>query len=316
MQLRSPLRETIPSPNRSAIVLREFHLPAFRFPWHLHAEMELTWILAGSGLRYVGGSIEAFHVGDFCLLGGNLPHAWLSPAGERGPVRSLVVQFDPGRWGKELAILPEFAPLFVLFERAQRGLAFDAGLGERLRKRLRPTASPLPRFTALVDILGELTDASARPIAPQPWGGTPRRGADPRIQRILTFLSQNSSGPIPQAQAAAVVRLSPAAFSRFFRRAFGKTFQTYLADLRLGDACRRLIETDHEISRIAFDSGFENLSTFNRTFRLRHGCSPRSFRHQPLAPARRPPENPANSSEKKTNRSVFLSPKSARQPEN
>ncbi len=285
MQIRPPLREKMPTPNRDAILVREFHLPNFQFPWHLHAETELTWILKGSGLRYVGGSIEPFHAGDFCLLGGNLPHAWLSPPGERGPVRSLVVQFDPQRWGKDLVALPEFAPLLALFGRAQHGLAFDAPLGDRLRKILRRTESPLKRFAATLEILGELAaDASARPLTLLPWGGTARRGADPRVQRTLTFLSQNSSGPISQAQAAAQARLSPAAFSRFFRRAFGRTFQTYLADLRLSDACRRLIETDHEISRIAFDAGFENLSTFNRTFRHRHGLSPRDFRRNALIP--------------------------------
>jgi len=51
------------------------------------------------------------------------------------------------------------------------------------------------------------------------------------------------------------------------------------ADYR--DACR-LLETDHSISRIAFDAGFDNLSTFNRSFRLTRGMSPRAFRRQAL----------------------------------
>jgi AraC-like DNA-binding protein len=45
----------------------------------------------------------------------------------------------------------------------------------------------------------------------------------------------------------------------------------YLNELRTGLACRELIETDRSMSDIAFDSGFNNLSNFNRRFRTLKG---------------------------------------------
>jgi len=278
-----PLLERVPLSGAASVAVREFRPSAFRHALHQHPEIELTWILRGSGLRYVGDSVEPFQAGDFCLLGRNLPHAWLSPAGETGPVRSLVVQFDTDRWGSSLRDLPEFSKIAALFTQASRGLSFGPALARRLHARMILPTTALTQFTTLLEILEELADCGeARPLAFGPWTGSRQKNADPRVRAILAFLSQNASGSISQREAARQVRLSPAAFSRFFRRAVGKTFRTYLADLRLSEACRQLLESDHPISRIAFDTGFGNLSTFNRAFRLARGVSPREFRHEAL----------------------------------
>ena len=144
--------------------------------------------------------------------------------------------------------------------------------------------SPLRQFTALLEILEELAShPGARPLALAPWAHGRRLAPDPRLRTVLAFLSENSGGPVSQADAARLVRLSPAAFSRFFRRSVGKTFQAYLTDLRLSEACRQLLESDRTISEIAFDAGFGNLSNFNRSFRIARGMPPGKFRNQALA---------------------------------
>ena len=284
MQLRPPpLLENIPLPGPASVTVREFRQSAFRRPWHQHPEVELTWILKGSGLRYVGDSVEPFRAGDFCLLGSNLPHTWLSPEGETKAVHSLVVQFDPVRWGATLTELPEFTKIADLFERAGRGLCFNTTVANRARNLLFRRNTPLGHFTALLDILEELAEQPARELSFAPQASSRRMNADPRIRVVLAFLSKNASSSIRQKDVAKLVRLSPAAFSRFFRRGVGKTFGAYLADLRLSEACRRLLDTNDSISRIAYDAGFQNLSNFNRCFRKARGMSPKAFRRQALS---------------------------------
>lgn len=276
-----PLLERIPLSGPASLAVREFKVPAFRYPWHQHPEIELTWILKGSGLRYVGDSVEPFHVGDFCLLGSNLPHTWLTSEPEPGTmVRSLVVQFDPERWGKEFLRLPEFAGIAGLLHRASYGLSFEASVAARIRRKIFRQAPSLRRFTALLEILDELGQSNARPLSLAPWVRRSRRPADSRLDAVLAYLSENAGGLVSQADAARLVRLSPAAFSRFFRRMVGKTFQSYLTDLRLSEACRQLVESNRTISEIAFDVGFGNLSNFNRAFRLARGMAPGEFRRQ------------------------------------
>jgi AraC-like DNA-binding protein len=279
---RQPLLERIPLSGPASLAVREFHARAFKYPWHQHPEIELTWILKGSGLRYVGDSVEPFHAGDFCLLGPNLPHAWISSDGPAGTkVRSLFVQFDPACWGEKIFQLPEFARISDLFERSARGLWFDGTVAARLRKKMFRQPSPLRQFTSLLEILEELSShPGARPLALAPWAQGRRSPPDPRLRTVLDHLFKNSGDPVSQAEAARLVRLSPAAFSRFFRRSVGKTFQAYLTDLRLSEACRQLLESDRTISEIAFAAGFGNLSNFNRSFRIARGMPPGRFREQ------------------------------------
>lgn len=282
-----PLLEHIPLSGPASLTVREFKEPAFKYPLHQHPEIELTWILKGSGLRYVGDSVEPFHAGDFCLLGPNLPHTWLTSESSPGTkVRSLVVQFDPDRWGKEILQMPEFARIAGLFDRAARGLWFDGAVALRMRRKMLRPVSPLQQFTALLEILEEIAaHPGVRPLALAPRSRSRRTAQDSKLHAVLAYLSENAGGPVSQADAARLVRLSPAAFSRFFRRAVGKTFQAYVTDLRLSEACRQLLESKRTISEIAFDAGFGNLSNFNRSFRIARGMPPGEFRRQVLPAA-------------------------------
>src|SRR4029453_16324869 len=101
-----------------------------------------------------------------------------------------------------------------------------------------------------------------------------------RLDRVWRFLNERCRGRISLAEAAAAAHLSIPAFSRFFRRKTGRTLVAYLNELRTGLACRELIESERSISDIAFDSGFNNLSNFNRRFRELKNMSPRAFRRQ------------------------------------
>lgn len=62
----------------------------------------------------------------------------------------------------------------------------------------------------------------------------------------------------------------------------GKTFVAYVNDLRLGEACRLLLETDATVAEIAYRVGFGNLSNFNQCFRQARGTTPREFRRRAL----------------------------------
>src|SRR5690606_23960061 len=156
----------------------------------------------------------------------------LSPEGWDTGVRSLVVHFDMAHWTTQLLTLPECSRIATLLERAQCGLIFDAALGSRLRRKLDTRASPLVRLTTLLEIMDELADCpDARPLALSPKSNRVARKGDPRIREVLAYLSENARTEISQAEAARRIRLSPAAFSRFFRREMGKSFQTYVTDL-------------------------------------------------------------------------------------
>ena len=66
--------ELVPKCEGGSFNVREFKLPAFSSPWHFHPEYELTYIVNGSGSRFVGERINAAHPNVFLNLTGRIDH--------------------------------------------------------------------------------------------------------------------------------------------------------------------------------------------------------------------------------------------------
>jgi AraC-like DNA-binding protein len=72
--------------------------------------------------------------------------------------------------------------------------------------------------------------------------------------------------------------MSPWAFSRFFHRNMGIPLTTFIHRVRIGHASRLLSESDEKVVDIALESGYANLSNFNRWFLAIKGETPSAFR--------------------------------------
>jgi AraC family transcriptional regulator len=130
----------------------------------------------------------------------------------------------------------------------------------------------------------------------------PPAGALARVTRIVRLIEQDPSADHRLASLASDARLSLYHFIRTFERITGVTPHQYILRARLREAALRLAEPTR-ILDIALDSGFGDLSNFNRTFRTEFGVSPRTFRKTPNAgqrpsqiepPARTPHHNDAS----------------------
>jgi len=256
--------------------------PTFAFEWHRHVACELTLITAGRGRRFVGNHVDLYDPGDLVLLGGNLPHTWQSIGGEWQS--AVVLQFRRDFLGPAVWRSPELHRAARLLERASSGLRFSGGTATAATERIvdLPNAAPLQRLTGLLELLGQLAESTDVETLAGSGYATQRprqvvRDA-PRLDRIHTWLLQRISEPVTQKEAAKLVHMSPASFSRFFRRTAGQTFVNYVNALRLNEACRLLRETDLSISEIAGCVGYDNLSYFNRRFKDRHTMTPRAYR--------------------------------------
>jgi AraC-like DNA-binding protein len=250
----------------------------FGFNWHFHAEIELTAILHSRGRRFVGDSIEAYGDGDLVLLGPNLPHTWHSEAGRRGRHEAVFCQFPETFLDMEM---PELSGVKRLLQRASRGLRFTGATQKAVLRKMEglDRVQGLARLTGLLEILDLLARSrDGRPLASREFVPELRRGDAERVDRVCRHLNDRVTEGVTLAEAARVAHLSIPAFSRAFRRTTGKTLVGYLHELRTGLACRALIESERPVSDIAFASGFNNLSNFNRRFRSLKGMSPRDYR--------------------------------------
>lgn len=276
-----PLFEKVPERAGESFLYRENKATSFSMPWHFHPELELTYIVAGEGMRHVGDHVAPFGPGDLVLLGPDLPHFWSNGAASDGTCHSVVVQFPQRLVDEVLSRLPEAAPIVRLLAAAGRGIHFDITQARAIGSRLRALhrAAPWPRWLGLVAILGDLARSrKARRLASAGFVPVldPRAGA--RIAAVCDYVAREHAGTVHHRVAARLAGMSPAAFSRYFRRHLGRTFEAYVNEVRVGRACLLLLDTDRSVSEVAYAVGYNNLANFYRRFRAITGQTPTRFR--------------------------------------
>jgi AraC-like DNA-binding protein len=249
---------------------------AFPFTWHYHHEYELTLITAGGGTRFVGDSIEDYRPGDLTLIGPDLPHTYASAPGEDRH-EAVVIQFRGDFLGAGFFDRPEFAGVARLLARATGGLRLPSGHAAGV-----PELVGLPPAQRTLGLLATLvrlaTTTGARALASAHYRPALNRAAGERIDAVMRLLHERYGEPLTLDEIAAAAHMAPAAVSRFFRRTTGATITGYRNAVRVGAACRLLVDTDRRITDIAAECGYRNLAHFNRRFRALKGTSPREYR--------------------------------------
>jgi len=160
----------------------------------------------------------------------------------------------------------------------------------------------LPPLPSLIPLVAALAAACRDPDAPEleelalrfagavaqalpgasPVGSTPSRRIERRVTDAVRAIESEAQDPSqPRRSLAALARdaaMSPFHFLRVFRDVVGMTPHQFLLRTRMHRAALRLRRSDDPVSTIAFDAGFNDLSTFNRRFRRITGMSPTAFR--------------------------------------
>ena len=97
---------------------------------------------------------------------------------------------------------------------------------------------------------------------------------------IVNRITANLAEPISMSDVAAELGMSESRFSRFFRRSTGNSFTDFVNRVRINSACHLLMQTDHYVTDICYQVGFNNVANFNRRFLEIKGMTPSEFRRQ------------------------------------
>jgi AraC-like DNA-binding protein len=98
------------------------------------------------------------------------------------------------------------------------------------------------------------------------------------LTRAKDLIDAQYAEPLAVADLAAAAGLSPAHFSREFRRAFGDSPHAYLLTRRLERAAALLRRTDRGVADICVAVGLSSVGSFTTTFTRVYGLSPASYR--------------------------------------
>lgn len=252
--------------------------------YHLHEEYELVHVMSSEGTLLAGDGISEFKPGDVFLLGANLAHIfrnWPGLTYGKAGARTHVIQFREDFLGAGFLDAPEMRKIKKLLDRSTRGFRIGRSQSRKIASAMMNVheSKSSIRISNLIAVL-ELVADSAESLVPLSTSRAITSGApiDTRLERVFDYIYDNFGSDVSFAHAGKIACMTPSAFSRFFRQATTLSFTEFLNRLRISNACRLLIGTDKAITDIAFESGFGNLSYFNRQFKLQTGQSPRLFR--------------------------------------
>ncbi len=99
-----------------------------------------------------------------------------------------------------------------------------------------------------------------------------------KLAPAIRYMEEHYKENIPLATLAQEAHMSVNYFSAYFSQNMNCTVSEYLIRMRLKHACMQLTTTDNSILSVALESGFENISYFNRVFRKEFGVTPRQYR--------------------------------------
>lgn len=275
-------------PSFHALLVRTLREPHFDPHLHYHPEYQLFTVTEGSGTRFVGDRVQRFVPGDLVLTGPNLPHVWRSDDAyfERGSglmTEGTVVYFRDVVLRDELLETHEGIRIRQLLERSAGGLSFHGDTRERVAAMLRALErtegfSRILRLLEMLDILSrsEEYEVLSRFRYPRPLH--PRH--HDRMERVYAHLMARFTKPVRLAEVAHVAGMTETAFCRYFREHTNRTFSRFVAELRVGYACRLLAEEELPVMRVGIACGYPTLSNFNRQFREVVGLTPTQYRRR------------------------------------
>lgn len=279
------IREITPLTQNDCFTIFSRIKSEFNFPIHYHEEFELNFIQNAKGAtRLIGDHKETIDDLEMVLVGPNLQHGWFMHKCQSKEIKEITIQFHRDLFDEKFLQRNQMSFIRSMFEWSLRGILFSREITEAIIPRL-DSLSEKQGFDSVIELMSLLHTLSTSPGIRSLSDISFRANESitynsRRISLAMTYLNKNFERDITLAEVAKLASMTDVAFSRFFKARTGKTFVDTLNEIRLGHASRMLIDTTHSIGEIAYRSGFNNLSNFNRIFKKKKDCTPKEFREE------------------------------------
>lgn len=267
-----------------SIIYRQHGFPCPLVRWHFHKEYELHLITASSGKVFIGDYIGNFTPASLFLTGPNLPHNWISQLDdcEHIPERDMLVNFTDALFDPSSLAFAELKSLTPLLERARYGIEFkDRSVITQATRLMGQIAasqgiSRIGYFLILMEALATtdnyhlLSASSAVDLADE--------SNVERTNRAVDYIFAHYGRELSLEEVAAHLSMKPTYFSRVFKQSTGRSFVEFVNRLRISKSCELLTDGRKPVTEVCFESGFNNISNFNRRFQQLKGMTPSHYR--------------------------------------
>ena len=247
---------------------------------HVHDDSwELSYVVSGRGTRTVGDIVEPFMEGDMVFIPPEIPHFWsfypeITDRG--GMIENLTVIIRKDFLEKVAEALPGFSDHIIRFRAISDAVSFSGEKAGKIASILHAMCGEGEddREISVLNILRSAAETGGRVIShyekPDPTAQ--------RLSKVSVYTVCNFSRSITLDEISRYVGMNRSAFCTFFRQHTGKTYFTYLNEMRIEEASRLLKEGRMSVSDVCFACGFNDISYFSRTFRRLKGYPPSGCR--------------------------------------
>lgn len=280
---------TVPTVRDHSIHIQEDNLPYFYEHLHRHNETQITYVKKGTGTLITGSLMQAFGPGDVFIIGANQPHLFKSDLmyfEKDNPfnIHSFNIFFDPQGFLSHLLQFPEMSMIKKFIDSTAQGIQASVHnaplLSEYITRTIQNTQGyRLATFIEMLQTMSKIKDWKY--LSNQHIENPISDYEGLRMDDIYQYTMKNYNKNISLEEIAAVIHLTPQSFCRYFRKHTRKTYTNFLNEIRINEACKKFTFNDFtSISAIAYQTGFNNVSTFNRVFKSIIGKSPSEYIHQ------------------------------------
>jgi AraC-like DNA-binding protein len=258
----------------------------FHTLWHFHPECEIIYIEKSRGTCFAGDYIGRFKEGDVFMFGPFLPHFLRNDPdyyNEKSKLlaKATVLNFEEDFLGEKFLGLPELKKVSNLIKESRMGIMVPALHSKAIVKILSKIdpAKAEERILLLIAALSELASSKGLVfLTHSRYFTVSDPGKIERLNKVSDYLIKYYYKKITLQELADIACMSQTAFCRYFKSHTGKTFLEFLNEIRIGNACRMLAETDKSINEIAFLSGFFS-NNFHQQFRKIKKMSPQEYQN-------------------------------------
>ncbi|MFX0556674.1 AraC family transcriptional regulator [Maribacter sp. CXY002] len=285
--MKSALQKS-PIPETRAYLAKTLNEAVFDPHWHFHSEYQLFMVLKGSGTRFIGDSVKSYKPGDITFTGPNLPHLWRSDETNEQELNiawseGVVVYFKEDFFSNKLIDSEEAIRIRQIFHKSLRGMEFKGQTALTL-KSLMQELVPMRGFKGVLQLM-RILDVISRSkdynlLASPGYSNTLREADTERMYKVYAFVMNHFKEKMSIAQLAQLTNMTPTSFSRYFKVHANKSFSDFVSEIRIGHACKLLIEAKMNVSQACYESGFQTLSNFNKQFKAITKRTPLAYKKE------------------------------------
>lgn len=249
----------------------------FTYPSHWHNAIEIVVAAKKSSNIVINNRSYTLNEGDIVFISGGDLHSYpLSPGSER-----IFIIFDLNHINNGNIFSEEYpyiSKTVLIKKDTNKNLHSQV---YRLIEKMLDEASNLvlgSRFALLAGIYDILSIIVKESNSAEELKSTGRKDLLYKIGQIVEYMENNYKEQITLTETAGKFGFSEHYLSRLFNRVLGVPFRQYLNIIRIKHAAESIILNKESISNIAFNCGFNSITTFNRTFREIKGCTPLQYR--------------------------------------